>query len=180
MTTVVKHCRGEKKRGVRAIDGFRKKLIIPDSEILACLEFEVKSEIGKLFWNEKILEEYSVRMYENDPFFYKHHKEKIKVDKNGCKYILFRIDAYFSEYFLAVEIDEQNHEGREIIFEKKKDKKHQKKKLCCKFIRINISDAERGYDTYCEVSKMEIFFIEFKEKRKRKQNKRTRRRNKIK
>ena len=110
---------GVKKRSVRAIDGFRKKLMIPDSEILACSEFEVKSKIGKLFRNEKILEEYSVRMYENDPFFYEHHKEKIKVDKNGCKYILFRIDAYFTEYFLAVEIDEQNHEGREIIFEKK-------------------------------------------------------------
>ena len=136
MTTVVKHCRGEKKRGVRAIDGFRKKLIIPDSEILACLEFEVKSKIGKLFWNEKILEEYSVGMYENDPFFYKHHKEKIKVDKNGCKYILFRIDAYFTEYFLAVEIDEQNHEGREIIFEKKKTRSIRKKNFVANLLEL--------------------------------------------
>ena len=29
-------------------------------------------------------------------------------------------DVYFTEYFLAVEIDEQNHEGRELIFEKKR------------------------------------------------------------
>ena len=57
-------------------------------------------------------------------FFYEHHKEKIKVDKNGHEYISFRIHAYFTEYFLAVEIDEQNHEGRELIFEKKKDKRH--------------------------------------------------------
>ena len=83
MTTIIKHCRGEKKRSIRAIDGFRKKLMILDSEIPKCPEFEVKSKIGKLFMNEKILEEYSVRIYEIDPYFYEHHKEKIKVDKNG-------------------------------------------------------------------------------------------------
>ena len=30
MTTVIKWCRGEKTRGIRKIDGFRKKLMIPD------------------------------------------------------------------------------------------------------------------------------------------------------
>ena len=55
MSTIIKRCRGEKKRGIRAIDGFRKKLMIPDSEIPKCPEFEVKSKIGKLFMNEKIL-----------------------------------------------------------------------------------------------------------------------------
>ena len=49
MTTVIKQCRGEKTRGIRAIDGFRKKLMIPDSEIHKCPEFEVKSKIGKIF-----------------------------------------------------------------------------------------------------------------------------------
>ena len=52
--------------------------------------------------------------------FYEHHKEKVKVDKNGCEYILFRIDVYFTEYFLVVELHEQNHEIRECIFEKKR------------------------------------------------------------
>ena len=33
MTNIIKHCRGEKKRGPRAIDEFRKKLKIPDYEI---------------------------------------------------------------------------------------------------------------------------------------------------
>ena len=47
MTTIIKQCRGEKSRGIRAIDGFRKKLMIPDSEIPKCPEFEVKSKIGK-------------------------------------------------------------------------------------------------------------------------------------
>ena len=31
MTTIIKRCRGEKKRIIRAIDGFGKKLMIPDS-----------------------------------------------------------------------------------------------------------------------------------------------------
>ena len=42
MTTIIKRCRGEKTRGIRAIDGFRKKLMISDSEIPKCPEFEVK------------------------------------------------------------------------------------------------------------------------------------------
>ena len=49
MTTVIKRCRGKKARGIRAIDGFRKKVMIPDSEILKCPEFEVKSKIGNIF-----------------------------------------------------------------------------------------------------------------------------------
>ena len=105
--------------------------------------------------NEKILDRYSVRIW-NWSFFYEHHKEKIKVDKNGCKYILFRIDVYFTEYFLAIEIDEQNHEGRELIFEKKRQEAL-KKKHGCKFIRINTSNAERGYDADYEVSKIQTF-----------------------
>ena len=61
--------------------------MIPDSEIPKCPEFEVKPKIGKLFMNEKILEEYSVRIYEIDSYFYENYKEKIKVDKNGHQYI---------------------------------------------------------------------------------------------
>ena len=58
------------------------------------------------------------------PFFMSITKKK--VNKNGRKYILFRIDVYFTEYFLAVEIDEQNHEGRELIFERKRQEVLQK------------------------------------------------------
>ena len=57
MTNIIKHCRGEKKRGTRAIYGFREKLMIPDYEISASIEHVVKSEIGTIFTNEKIFEE---------------------------------------------------------------------------------------------------------------------------
>ena len=109
--------------------------MILDSEIPKCPEFEIKSKIGKLFMNEKIFEEYSVKIYEIDPYFQEHHKEKIKVGKNEREYILFRIDVYFTEYFSAVETDEQNHEGRELIFEKK-DKSHYKKNLVVNLLEL--------------------------------------------
>ena len=51
MTTIIKRCRGEKTWGIRAIDGFRKKLKIPDSESPKCPEFEAKSKIGEIFKN---------------------------------------------------------------------------------------------------------------------------------
>ena len=89
MTTVIKWCREEKTRGIRAIDGFRKKIMIPDSEIPKCPEFEVKSEIGKIFKNHNPLEEYSVKIYKIDPDFYKHYEKKIQVHKNGCKNIYY-------------------------------------------------------------------------------------------
>ena len=50
-------------------------------------------------------------------------KKKKRVDKNGRNYILFRIDDYFSECNLAVEVDKKLHTDRDLIFEKKKDKK---------------------------------------------------------
>ena len=49
---------GVKKRDERKIDGFRKKLMIPESDIPECPEHEVKSKIGNIFVNKKILEEY--------------------------------------------------------------------------------------------------------------------------
>ena len=47
-------------------------------------------------------------------------KKKIQTDKNGCKYILFRIDIYFSECFLVVEIDEKGYTDRDLIFKEKR------------------------------------------------------------
>ena len=60
----------------------------------------------------------------------------------------------------------------EKSFLRRKDKKHQKKKLSCKFIRINTSNEERGYDTDYEFSKMHAFISKFKNKKiKGKENK---------
>ena len=77
MTTVIKRCKSEKKKRRKKI------LIIPDSEISECPEHEVKSKIGNIFVNEKILEEYSVKIYEIDPYFYEHYGKKYKLMKMG-------------------------------------------------------------------------------------------------
>ena len=47
----------------------------PDYEISKCPEHEVKSKIEAIFKNKKTLEEYSVRIYEIDPYFYEHYKK---------------------------------------------------------------------------------------------------------
>ena len=74
MATVIKRCRGEKTRGINAINGFRNKLMIPDSEIPKCPQFAVKSKIGKIFKNHNFVEECSVKIYETDPYFYEYYE----------------------------------------------------------------------------------------------------------
>ena len=122
MNTVIKRCRGENKKDDRKIDGFRKKLMIPECEISECPEYKVISKIWNIFVNKKILEEYSVKVNKIDPYVYEHYKEKIQVDKNGHKYILWT-DFYFTEYLLDVEINKKNTLA-ETIFLRIKDKKH--------------------------------------------------------
>ena len=65
--------------------------------------------------------------------------------------------------FLAVEIDEQNYEVRELIFEKKRQETL--KKPGSIFIRISTSDTIRVYDTDYEVSKIQISISKFKDKK---------------
>ena len=65
---------------------------------------------------------------------------------------------------LAVEIDEKGHTDRDLIFEEKRQKALEKK-LGCKFIRINTSNAENGYDLDYEVGNIETFIDEFKNKK---------------
>ena len=75
--------------------------MIPDFEISKCPEHDVKSKIVTIFANEKIIEEYSVKIYEIDPYLCEHYRKKIQTDENDCKYILFRIDIYFTKYFFS-------------------------------------------------------------------------------
>ena len=86
-------------------------------------------------------------------------KKKIQVDNNGCRHILFRIDIYFSECSLAVEIDEKGHTDRDLSFEEKREKVLEKK-LGSKFIRINTSNDLDYKDGY-----VQIFIDKFKIKK---------------
>ena len=76
LTTVIKRCREEKTRGIKAIDGFRNKLMISDSEIPRCPEFEVKLKKGKIFKKHNPPEKYFVGIYEIDLYFYEYYEKK--------------------------------------------------------------------------------------------------------
>ena len=119
-----------------------------------------KIKNGNHIRKRKILEEYSVKIYNIDPYFYEHYRKKIQTDKNVSEYILFRIDIYFTEYFLAIEIDEKCHADRDLIFGEKRQKALEKK-LNCKFIKINTS--RKNYDADYEASRIQIFISRFKE-----------------
>ena len=59
----------------------------------------------------------------------------MQVDTYEHEYILFRIDVYFNDYLLAVEIDEKNM-LTETLFLKRKEKKYQKKNLVVELLEL--------------------------------------------
>ena len=58
----------------------------------------------------------SVKIYKMDPYFYQQYEKYIEIDDNERKCISFKIEIYFSECSLAVEIDKKGLD-RDIIFE---------------------------------------------------------------
>ena len=79
------------------------------------------------------------------------------------------VNIYYLELiFILITIFQQQKLMKKVIlteipFLRKKGKKHQKK-LGCKFIRINKRNAKNGYDLDYEVSNVEAFIIEFKDR----------------
>ena len=63
-----------------------------------------------------------------------------------------KIDLYFSKHRLAREIDEKGHNDRNTDYETERQKVIEKKKLDCKFVRINPDG--KGFDVYVEISKI--------------------------
>ena len=87
-------------------------------------------------------------------------EKKMQHYENGCKYILFRIDVYFTEYLLAVEIYKKGHTNRDAIFEEKRSKALEK--LGCKLLAINTS--KESYDTHCEASRIATFISQLEDR----------------
>ena len=52
--------------------------------------------------------------------FYEHYRKEKQVGQNGRKYILFRIDVYFTKYLIDIEIEEKVHTDRDLILEGKR------------------------------------------------------------
>ena len=77
--TVVINCFSEKKIAEKKklkLDEFKRKLMIPESEIPKYVEHMIKSKIGKIFVNERILVDYCVKIYDINPYFYEHYEKK--------------------------------------------------------------------------------------------------------
>ena len=64
----------------------------------------------------------------------------------------FRIDAYFSKYKLAVEVDEQGHRDKNIDYETQR-KKALEKELGCGFIRIK--PTKENFNIFVEIGKIQ-------------------------
>ena len=62
----------------------------------------------------------------------------------------YRIDAYFPNYRLAIEIDEQGHNDRDIDYETERQKATEKE-LGCEFNRINPS--KENFNIFVEIAK---------------------------
>ena len=109
--------------------------MIPDSEIPKCPEFEVKSKIGKIFKKHNPLEEYSVKIYEIDPYFYEHYEKKYKLMKMG-------VNIYHLELmFILLNISQSWKLMKmvmltEILFWRRKNRKHQKKNLVVNLLQL--------------------------------------------
>ena len=48
-------------------------------------DFEVRSKINKIFKAHNPLEEYSVRIYKIDRYFYEQYEKIMLIDDNKCK-----------------------------------------------------------------------------------------------
>ena len=74
----------------------------------------------------------------------------------------YKIDSYFPEHKLAIEIDEKGHTDRKINYEIERKNKV-KEKLGCKFIRIN--PDQKDYDIFVEIGKINNYIVKSVRKR---------------
>ena len=120
---IIKNCRGVKKTKDNANksdkekqrQNFRQLLGFTEHDLFLSKEQSVLNKLLKIFAKEEILLQHFVLGY--------------------------KIDAYFIEYKLAVEIDEHNHEQRDNEKELMRENAI-KRKLGCKFVRINPDDEK--------------------------------------
>ena len=68
----------------------------------------------------------------------------------------YRIDAYFTKYKIAIEVDEQGHNDIDIDYKIERQKAI-KKKLGCKFVRIN--PAKENFDAFVEIGKIQNYIV---------------------
>ena len=68
----------------------------------------------------------------------------------------YRTEAYFPKYKLAIEIDEQGHNDRDIDYEIERQKAKEKE-LGCKFNRINL--AKENFNIFVEIGEIQNYIV---------------------
>ena len=81
--------------------------------------------------------------------------EKLILQHNVLGY---RIDAYFPKFKLAIEVDEQGHNSRDIDYEIKRQKALEKE-LGCKFIIIN--PAKENFNIFVKIGVIHSLIVKF-------------------
>ena len=127
MEKIIKNCRGVKKRndGINRIEkeeqrkSFRAILGFKEHDIILTKEQSVLKSVMDAFEGENM--------------------------QTQCSVLGYRIDLYFHDYKLAVEVDEEGHKDRNIDHEIKRQEAI-KEKLGCEFIRIN--PDEKTFNRY--------------------------------
>ena len=120
---ITMHCRTASSKSIK----FENSLGFSQYDIILTEEQSVITKLTLLFFGEKIILQHSVPEY--------------------------KIDLYFPEHNLEIEIEEKNHIDRNKTEEERERKI--KEYLNCGFIRINL-DIE-GYDEYSEFSRIQNY-----------------------
>ena len=104
---------------------FRTKLGFSQHDPIMTQEQSILSKIVTLFSAEEIILQHNVSSY--------------------------RTDAYFPKHKLAIEVDEQGHNDRDIDYEIRRQKALEKE-LGCEFVRIN--PAKEGFNIFIEIGRI--------------------------
>ena len=107
---------------------FRTKLGFSQHDPIMTQEQSILSKIETLFSAEEIILQHNVSSY--------------------------RTDAYFPKHKLAIEVDEQGHNDRDIDYEIRRQKALEKE-LGCEFVRIN--PAKEGFNIFIEIGRIQNY-----------------------
>ena len=109
--------------------------MIPESEIPQNPEHEVKPKLGNIFVNEKILEEYSDKIYKLILFFVSIAKRNYRLTKIGMGTYYLELMFILLNIFQPQRLMKKTCWQRPFFLEEKRQKALEKK-LCCKFIEL--------------------------------------------
>ena len=135
--------------------------MIPESEIREFPEHAVKSKIESIFVNEKTLENILLGFIKLILIFVGITKKKYKLTKMGVNTYYLELIIILLNIFSPQKLMKKNHVERDLIVEEKRQEVLEKK-FGCKLIRINTS--KEGYDADYEVSRIQTFITEFRDR----------------